>query len=250
MRTLSKTALLLLLSLPFAAHRAEAAEIKVFSSTAYKGVLEVIGPDFEKATGNKLVLTIGPAAAMKSRIDGGAAFDVAIVTPPLLDALVKEGKVEQASGVVLARSPLSVSTRTGDPKPDIATPDKLKQAMLDAKSIGFNGNGASRAGAEKMLQKLGIADEVKSKIKLVNGSAPEAAAKGEIQYGLSPQSEVVQTTGAQLVGVVPHDYGFYLTLSGGVSGAGTDAAAAKALLKYLTAPAALPVLKAKGMEPG
>lgn len=253
MRALSRIALLLLLlllSLPLAMHRADAAEIKVFSSTAYKGVLEVIAPAFEKSTGNKLVLTIGPAAEMKKRIDGGAAFDVAIVTPPLLEALVKEGKVDGATGVKLARSPLSVSTKAGDPKPDVGTPDALKKAMLEAKSIGFNGNGASRAGAEKMLQKLGIADQVKDKIKLVTGSAPEAAAKGEIQLALSPASEVVQTAGAQMVGVVPHDYGFFLTLSGGVSSASTDAAAAKALLKYLTAPAVVPVLASKGMEPG
>ncbi|HJY18540.1 MAG TPA: substrate-binding domain-containing protein, partial [Xanthobacteraceae bacterium] len=139
------------LMLAFAAAQAQAADIKVFSSTALKAVLDELGPQFEKATGNKLVFTIGPAAAMKSQIDQGAAFDVAIVTPPLLDALAAAGKVDPATRAVIARSALGVSVRAGAPKPDVGTADALKRALLNAKSIGFNGQGASRAGIEAMF---------------------------------------------------------------------------------------------------
>jgi molybdate transport system substrate-binding protein len=238
------------LLLAFVAGQAQAADIKVFSSTALKAVLDELGPQFEKATGNKLVFTIGPAAVMKAQIDQNAAFDVAIVTPPLLDALAAAGKVDPATRAVIARSALGVSLRAGAPKPDVGTADALKHALLDAKSIGFNGQGASRAGIEAMFAKLGIAEDVKPKIKLLQTSAPLAAAGGEVELALSPISEVVAVSGAELAGPVPADYQSYLTLSGAVSADSKSADAAKALLKFLTAPSAAAVLKAKGMEPG
>ena len=233
-----------------AALPARADDIAVFSSTALKAVLRELGPQFEKATGNRLVLTIGPAAVMKSKIDAGAAFDVAIVTPPLLEALAGAGKVERATSAVIARSGLSVSARAGAAKPDVSTVDALKQTLLAAKSIGFNGQGASRAGAEAMFTKLGIAEDVKPKIKLLATSAPEAVAHGEVELGLSPASEVLETSGAQLAGMVPTEVRSYLVLSGAVSAASKNAEAARALIKFLTAPSAQPVLREKGMEPG
>ena len=229
---------------------ARAADIKVFSSTALRGVLDALGPQYEKATGNKLVFTIGPAAALKAKIDDGAAFDVAIVTPPLLDALVAAGKVDAATRAVIARSALAVSVRAGAPKPDVSTADALKRTLLDAKSIGFNGQGASRAGAEAMFAKLGIADAVKPKIKLLTTSAPEAVAAGEVDVALSPVSEVLAVSGSQLAGAVPADVQSYLVLAGAVAAHSPNADAATALIRFLTAPAALPVLAAKGMAPG
>jgi molybdate transport system substrate-binding protein len=229
---------------------AQAGDIKVFSSTALRSVLDDLRPQFEQATGNKLVFTIGPAAVMKAKIDEGAAFDVAIVTPPLLAALVASGKVDPATRAIIARSALAVSVRAGAAKPDVSTADALKRALLDAKSIGFNGQGASRAGVEAMFAKLGVADAVKPKIKLLTTSAPEAVAKGEVEVGFSPVSEVLAVSGAQLAGPVPAEYQSYLVLSGGVAAGSPNADAAKALIKFLTAPAALSVIKAKGMEPG
>ncbi len=238
------------LILAFAATQAQAADINVFSSTALKAVLDELGPQFEKATGNKLAFTIGPAAAMKSQIDQGAAFDVAIVTPPLLEALAATGKVDPTTRAVIARSALGISVHAGASKPDVGTADALKHTLLNAKSIGFNGQGASRAGIEAMFAKLGIANDLKPKIKLLQTSAPEAVAKGDVELALSPISEVVAVSGAQLAGPVPADYQSYLVLSGAVAAGSKNAGAAKALIKFLTAPSAATVLKTKGMEPG
>jgi molybdate transport system substrate-binding protein len=239
-----------LVGLLLASAHAQAADIVVFSSTALKAVLAELGPQFEKATGNKLVLTIGPAAAMKAQLDQGAAFDVAILTPPLLDGLAVAGKVDPATRTMIARSPMGVSVRAGAPKPDVGTADALKHTLLSAKSIGFNGQGASRAGIEAMFAKLGIANDLKPRIKLLQTSAPDAVAEGEVELALSPISEVIAVSGAQLAGPVPADYQSYLALSGAVSATSKTADAAKALIKFLTAPSALPVLKQKGMEPG
>jgi molybdate transport system substrate-binding protein len=187
---------------------------------------------------------------MKSQIDQGATFDIAIVTPPLLDGLAASGKVDPATRAMIARSALGVSVRAGAPKLDVTTTEALKRTLLNAKTIGFNGQGASRAGIETMFAKLGVADDVKSKIKLVQASAPVAVANGDIELALSPISEGVAVSGAQLAGPVPADYQSYLVLVGAVSASSKNADAAKALIKFLTAPSAALVLKAKGMEPG
>jgi molybdate transport system substrate-binding protein len=250
MRTSRCVAALVGLLLPLMATQVQAADISVFSSTALRAVLNELGPQFEKATGNKLILTIGPAAVMTSQINQGAAFDVAIVTPALLDGLAASGKIDPPTRAVIARSALAVSVRAGAPKPDIGTADALKATLRNAKSIGFNGQGATRAGIEAMFAKLGVAEDLRPTIKLVATSAPEAVAKGDVELGLSPMSEVLAVAGAQLAGPVPADYQSYLVLSGAVSATSKNADAAKALIKFLTGPSAPPVLKATGMEQG
>jgi molybdate transport system substrate-binding protein len=237
-------------ALPFLAVQAQAAELKVFASTAVKAVLEELGPQFEKSTGNKLVFTFDPAAKLKTQIDQGAAVDVAVLTASLNDALATAGKLDPASRMTVARAGLGVAVRAGAPKPDVSTAAALKQTLLNAKSIGYNGVGASRAGTEAMLAKLGIADQVKSKVKLLDVSAPIAVAKGDVEIGLGPVSEVLPVAGAQLAGPYPADVQAYLVFTAGVASASKDADAAKALIQFLAGPAAAPVLKAKGMEPG
>jgi molybdate transport system substrate-binding protein len=152
--------------------------------------------------------------------------------------------------VTVARAGLGVAVRAGAPRPDVSTAAALKRTLVNAKSIGYNGVGASRAGTEAMLAKLGIADEVKSKVKLLDVSAPIAVAKGDVEIGLGPVSEVLPVAGAQLAGPYPADVQSYLVFTAGVSSGSKNADAAKALIKFLAGPAAAPVLKAKGMEPG
>jgi molybdate transport system substrate-binding protein len=229
---------------------ARAAELNVSASTAVKSVLEELGPQFEKTSGNKLTFSFGPAATLKEKIDHGAAFDVAILTAPLIDALVKAGKVDAATRATIARAGLGVSLPAGAPKPDVATDEGLKRTLLAAKSVGFNGVGASRGGCEAMLRKLGIAEAMAPKIKLLDKSAPVAVAEGEVEIGLGPISEILPVEGVQLAGPFPADVQSYLVFSAAVSSASKDADAAKALIKFLTSPAAPPVLKTKGMEPG
>ena len=236
--------------LPLLAAGAQAAELKVYASTAVKAVLQELGPQFEKATGDKLVFTFGPAAVMKKQIDEGAAFDVAILTPALTDGLATAGKIDPASRVAIARAGSGVAVPAGSPKPDVSTAEELKRTLLQAKSIGFNGVGASRAGNEALLAKLGIADQVKLKIKLLNESAPVGVAKGEVEIGLGSMSEVLLVPGVQLTGPFPAGLQSYLVFMAGVSSASKNADAATSLIKFLTASAAAPVFKAKGMEPG
>ncbi len=145
---------------------------------------------------------------------------------------------------------MGVAILNGAPKPDLSTVEAFKQALMNAKSIGFNGQGASRAGFEALFNKLGIADALAPKIKLLQTGAPEGVAKGEAEIGLGPISEIIPTPGVQVAGPLPADIQSYLVLTAGVAADSKDPGAAAAFIKFLTDPAALPVLKAKGMEPG
>lgn len=250
MRLYRVSAVLAALALPLVATQVQAADIKMLASTAVKGIIDELGPQFQTATGNKVLATFGPAAKMKTQIDQGAEFDVAILTATLTDALAAAGKIDPASRATVARAGLGVAVRAGAPSPDVSTIEALKQTLLSAQSIGYNGVGASRGGIEAMFNKLGIADALKPKIKLLDKSAPEAVAAGEVQIGLSPLSEILPIAGAQLAGPFPAEVQSYLVFSAGISSASPSVDAAKALIKFLTAPNAVPVLKARGMEPG
>ena len=238
------------LSLPLVAGVAQAAELKVFSSTALKTVLEELGPQFEKSTGNKLVFTIGPAAALKTQIDQGADFDIAILTVAATDDLAKQGKIAPDTRAPVAHVGIGVAVRKGAPKPDISTTDAFKRALLNAKSVGFTAAGASGAYLKVLFEKLGIAEALQPKLKLLPGAAGEAAANGEVEIGLTQISEILPYAGAELVGPLPPEIQSYTNFSTGVSAASKDAAAATALIKFLTAPSAATVYKAKGLEQG
>jgi len=236
------------LLLPSAGLSAHGAEIKVFASTALKSVLEQAGPPFGKETGNTLVFNFGPAAVLKGQIEEGADFDVAVLTKSLNDELEKSGKIDSAA--TIARAGLGVSVRAGAAKPNVGNDATLREALLNAKSIGYNGVGASRTSIEATINTLGIADALKPKIKLLDVSAPIAVANGDVEMGLGPISEVLPIAGVQLAGPFPADVQSYIVFSAGVSSASKNARAAKLLVDFLKSPAAVPVLKTKGMDPG
>jgi molybdate transport system substrate-binding protein len=237
------------LALALLASGAQAAEIKVLASTAVKTTLEELAPQFEKATGNKIDLTFAPAAALKVKIDEGAAFDVAILAAGITDSLGGSGKIDTPP-TTIAHSGIGVAIRKGAPKPDISTSGAFKQALLNAKSIGFTAAGATGAYLKTLFEKLGIADELKPKIKLLAGAAGEAAGSGEVEMGMTQISEILPYANAELLGPLPPDIQSYTYFSAAVSAASKDADVAKAFIKFLAAPQALAVIKAKGMEPG
>jgi len=239
-----------LLVLPLLPAQSQAADLKVFASTAVRTAVAELGGQFEKTTGNKLAFTVDAAAALKSQIDQGAAFDAVIITAPLIDALAAAGKVDPATRATVARAGLGVSLRAGAPKPDVSTPDALKRTLLAASSIGYAAQGTSRSGNEAMFAKLGIADAIKPKIKLLDKPAPLGVAAGEVELGLGPVSEILPVAGVELAGAYPPELQSYLVFVGAVSSTAGNADAAKALVKFLTAPAAAPVIIARGLEPG
>jgi molybdate transport system substrate-binding protein len=231
---------------------ADAAEIKVLVSNALKSTMEELTPQFEKASEHKLSLTFGAAAEISTAIEKGAAVDVAILTAEVTDDLVKEGKLTAAGRTDIARSGAGVAARKGAPKPDISTTDGFKHALLDAKSIAYVAAGATAPYILSLFERLGIADQVKSKLRPQPTSNPaaKAVANGEAELGITQISEILPYPGAELVGPIPADIQLYTVYPAAIAGDTKAPDAAKALIKFLTAPAAVAVLKSKGLSPG
>jgi molybdate transport system substrate-binding protein len=236
----------------FGAGAADAAEIKVLVSNALKSTMEELAPQFEKASEHKLLLTFGAAAEIKTSIEKGAAVDIAILTAAVTDDLIKEGKLTAAGRVDIARSGAGMASRKGEPKPDISTTEAFKHALIDAKSIAYVEAGATAPYIKSLFERLGIAEQVKSKLKPQPTSNPaaKAVANGEAELGITQISEILPYAGAELVGPLPAEVQLYTVYPAAVAADTKEPDAAKALIKFLTAPAAIAVLKAKGLSPG
>jgi molybdate transport system substrate-binding protein len=238
---------LLLVSGPFA--RAEAAEVKVFTTRAIMTVLEKAGPEFERSTGHKLNLTTDIAIRMVRRIQAGEPFDFLVASPSQIDALVKEGKIVSETRTNLTRSGIGVQVRAGAPKPDISSVETFKRALLDAKSIGYLKEGQSGVYLATLLQRLGIAGAIESKVTRPDTDiVSELVAKGEIELGMVVITQIMTTPGVELVGPLPHEIQSYITFAGGVSTTAKAPEAARDLLTFLRGPAALPIIMSQGME--
>jgi len=232
----------------------EAAELKVVSGGAFKQVLTALAAQYEKETGNTLAIvyqTVGQHLVLIR--DGKEAFDVAVLTPEAIDSLAVEGKVVPGTRADLARTGVGVVVKSGAPLPDISTVEAFKQTLLAAKSVAFidpKAGGSSGIYVERLLDRLGIAAQINAKAKLIQGGAvAEHVADGEAEIGLHQISEILPVAGATLVGPLPAEIQNFTVYAAGVGAAAQNEAAARALVKFLAGPHALPIIKAKGMEP-
>jgi molybdate transport system substrate-binding protein len=227
-----------------------AAEIKVLSTHAALEIVSELGPQFVGATGYTLSFSYDPANAIRRQIENGAAFDVVIITRKAIDDLVRQGKILPDTCVDIGRSGLGVSVRKGAPKPDISTAESFKQTMLGAKSVIRSTEGTSGLYFETLLNRLGIADEMKDKIRLgPSGRVAEFVARGEVEIAVQQISELLPVIGADFVGPFPSELQLFTVFSAGVSAVSKEPKAAKALIDLLTAPTSASVIKAKGLEP-
>ncbi len=236
--------------------KAEAAELKVLSAFGMQSVLEDLGPKFERATGHKLALTFATGGATVKRVQGGETADVVIIPQPGIDGFVKDGKAVAGNVTVLARAGIVVAVRKGAPKPDISSPDALKRTLLAAKSISYvepASGGASGIHFAKVLDRLGIANEMKSKTVFPNPKTPAEVgvlvANGEAEIGVHIIVELISVAGIDIVGPLPGDLQNTIVFAAAVMASAKDAEAAKALVNFLRTPEAAAVIKAKGMEP-
>jgi molybdate transport system substrate-binding protein len=229
-----------------------AAEIKVLCSNGFQAVMAVLGPQYEKASGNKLAVSYGLAAVLGRQIEGGEGFDLAILAPPQIDGLIKQNKIAAESRLVLARSGMGVMVRTGAPKPDVSTIDAFRQTLLGAKSIAFPPEGQSGIYLVGLIERLGLTAALKDKLKRI-ASGPltgETVAKGEAEIGITPIGELLAVKGVSLAGPLPPGIQNYIVQTAGISPATAQGAAARDFLRFLAAPDNVPVIIEKGMEPG
>ena len=233
---------------------AAAAELKVYSTIGVQGAVEKLVPQFEKASGHKLAITWGTAAMLVKRIEGGEAADVVILTRGGIDALAKEGKVMPGTEVTLASSGIAVAVKAGAPKPNISTPEALKQALLNAKFIAYSdpaAGGASGVYFAKLLERMGIADQMKAKTKYPppGGNSASLLITGEAELAIQQTPEVMYVAGAEVIGQLPGDLNNVTVFAAGIGVDSKNTNAAKALISMLHSPEAAAVFRAKGLDP-
>lgn len=230
---------------------AQTAPVRVIASNGVKGVLDEVRPQCEKAIGHPLSIEFGTTATLKKEIDAGAPFDVVILTSEAIDALAKDGKIAPSTRHEVSRVGIGVGIRAGATKPDIATAEALKRTLLNAKSITYAKEGASRPTIDKMLERMGIVDAVKSKSLLLDGAdqTSAAVAAGKTEILLTLISEIRSAPGVDFAGPIPAEFQNYVNFAAGIGVHAKDSAASESLIKFLTGPKVAPVFKSKGMEP-
>ena len=229
---------------------AAAAEIKVLS-IPFKGPLDAIGLQFERTTGHKLLVRYAPSAPLRKQIDAGEPFDAVLIFPAVIDALISHGKVAAGTRMDIARAGLGLAVKRGATKPDIRSADAFKRALLGAGSIAYAAQGPSGVHLIGLLDRLGIADDVKPKLKPMGAGSLVAGpvARGEAEIGIVSVPFILAEPGVDLAGPLPPELQDYVQYSSGIGGAARDVNAARAFVGFFRQAGSAEVLKAHGLEP-
>lgn len=226
-------------------------EIRVMTSNALRAVLGELAPAFERAHGHKISASYDPALRMLKRIAAGETADLAISSAPAIDQLTKEGVIAAGSRRTLARFGIGVAVRAGAPKPDIGSVEAFKRALLAAQSVACTVEGASGIHFTKLIERLGIAEQVNAKARRrAGGLIGELVASGEAELAVQQIPELMAVPGIELVGPLPQALQVNSMLAAGIFTASNQPAAAQALIGFLATPDSVRVFKAKGFEPG
>jgi molybdate transport system substrate-binding protein len=232
-----------------AATAAQSAELKVLSGNGPRAAVRELCTQFERSTGNKIDLRFGVNPEVKQKIEAGESFDVVVGNPPIIDALMKDGAVV-GPRTDIGRAGLAVAVRSGAPKPDISSVEAFKRTLLAAKSVAFPGKGASGIYFVSLLDRLGIAAEMQSKLKpMAAEDTVEVVARGDADMVVVVATRLVDVPGVDVVGPIPEELQTKIGFAAGLGASAQQPEVAKALIRFLTAPAAAATLRAKGVEP-
>jgi molybdate transport system substrate-binding protein len=226
-----------------------AAQIKILSGGAMRSLMVDIVPLFERASGTAAGIEFRLTSVLQKEIEDGAIFDVAVLPRPELDALARAGRIAAATTADVTRSTVGLAVRAGAPRPDIATVVAFKRALLAARSIAYS-DGPSGAYIAALLERLGVATEMKPKTRLTSRPVAELVAAGEAEIGLQQIVAILPVPGAELVGPLPSELQNVIVYAAGIATAAAEPAAARAFIDFMRTREAQRLVRAKGMEPG
>jgi molybdate transport system substrate-binding protein len=224
--------------------------MKILCTNGLKTVMLELLPRFAQAAGMQPDVTWGSAAGLMTQLEAGATADLVILTAEAIDDLIARGKVVAGSRRDLARSGIGLAVRQGTPKPAIDSPEALKRTLLAAKSVAHSKTGMSGIYFPTVLARLGIADEMRSKIVMPDPGTPvgEVVAAGGAEIGVQQISELLPVAGIEIVGPLPASLQRITIFTAGVMATAREAEAAGALVKFVASESGL-LLAAKGLEP-
>jgi molybdate transport system substrate-binding protein len=224
-------------------------EIKVLSSIATKEAYLELVPQFEKASGHTVSTTWSGTTAIMQKMAAGEQYDLVMISATEMEELIRQGKIVPGSRADLAKSGIGVAVRKGAPRPDIGTAEALKKALLAAKTVGYT-SGPSGVYMGTLVERMGIADAVKAKFKSVpsGGTIGTIVASGDCEIGFQQVSELVHIPGIDYIGPLPADVQRVTVFASGLQTGAAQPDAARALMAFLTTPAAGTVMKKHGLE--
>ncbi len=224
--------------------------LRVYSSNGVRIVLQEVQPQIEQAIGKRISFEFSTSRTLTDQIEAGEVFDVAILTPALIDGLIASQHVEWGSRYDFSRAGIGVGSRQGARTKSVVTLDDLRQTFLEAESIAFGANGQSRRTNEGSFETLGIVDEMRPKTRLTGaGEAPGLVADGEIELVLTLVSELLREPGVQFLGPLPPEVQGYVDFAAGVSANPQDSFTATAFINFLYTTAFITALEKHGLEP-
>ncbi len=227
---------------------AEAAEINVMSTVAFKDAYLEMLPAFERTSGHKVVTQWVPTVEVLRRIKAGETVDLVLMAANGLEDLAKAGKIESASQTPFVKSGVGMAVRAGAPRPDVSSVETFKRTLLAAKSVAYS-TGPSGSYLVGLFERLGIAADIKAKTKLIQGEpVGEFVARGEAEIGFQQIPEILPVKGIQYLGPLPAEIQYTTVFSAGLHTAARQADAARAWIKFLKTPEAAVFYKKYGME--
>jgi molybdate transport system substrate-binding protein len=248
MRSLTIVAVALVTGLLGASGTASAAEITILTSSGSTAILKSVAAAYEQKTGNKVNVSGQQSQKMDEMLKSNAPADLVAKMTEQFDELIKDGKVVPGTVAEYARAGNGVAVKAGSPKPDISTPEAFKQTMLNAKSIGHTNNGTGPANT-RLFKQLGIYDQIKDKIKIIEGRpVGVAVAAGDVEIGIQQASVIMLAPGADFLGALPKELTEYSNYALGVLTVSKDPEAARAFVKFATSSEVMPILQKVSME--
>jgi molybdate transport system substrate-binding protein len=228
------------------------AELVVFSTIGVRSAAEPLFTQFDKAS-HKLAVTWGTAPMLVKRIEGGDTADLVVLSRASIDTLQKQGKIAPGSDVALASSGVGIAVKAGAPKPDISTPEALKHTLLNAKSIAYSepsAGGASGVYFAKLLERMGIAEQMKPKTKYPppGGFSANLLMTGEAELAVQQKPELLHVAGAEVIGLLPGDLNVVTEFAAAIMVGCKNGEAGKALMKMLQSPEASAIFRSKGLD--
>ncbi len=230
---------------------AQSVELKVLSGNGSRPAVIELARQFEQATGHKVAVEFFVNPTVKKMVEEGAAFDVTVLNPPVLDDLVKQGFVRGDTRAVIGRIGLGAAIKAGLPRPDISTVEGFRKLLLSSKTVAYPGDGASGIYFVGLVERMGIAAEMKSRLKPMPGEYNvEVVADGGADLVVVVASRIYGVKGVDMIGLIPPELQTWIGFATGVGAKARQPEAALALTKFLTAPDAAKVLVPMGIEPG
>ena len=229
---------------------AQAGDLKVVSGNGARAAVIGLVATFDRKTGHRTTIDFAVNPEARNKIEKGQAFDIAVLNPPVLDELIRKGFVAEKSRVVLGRAGIGVGVREGAPKPDISTVAAFKRTLLSARSVAYAGEGASGKYFASLVQRLGIADEMKPRMRPMPAEYNvEGVAAGDSDLVVIVSSRMSGVPGIQFVGRIPQELQTWIGFTAGSSPRSSEPEAVRAMLRFFTSPEAAQILRSNGVEP-